>query len=55
MKELIEKYIKTETTTTGDIALPPDKASVPKKKKKEKKEKKGKLLFGQEKPKGGSS
>lgn len=25
--KLVDKYLQTETTTTADIALPPDKAS----------------------------
>lgn len=31
-KKLVDKYLQKETTVSGDIALPPDKASTKKKK-----------------------
>ncbi len=51
--DLADKYIKKETTTTGDIALPPDKASGDtkpakmKKVKKDKKKTKSELLYSE--------
>jgi hypothetical protein len=60
IKDLLDAYLKTETTTTGDISLPPDKASTDtkagrksKKKKKDEEDKK-KLLIGKKKKIGDS-
>lgn len=58
--KLVDRYLKTETTATGDIALPPDKASTDTpagkaSKKRKKNEKNKKLLIDEPRKKSGES